>query len=174
MSAEQRETQNQGDHALRVRRGVWAILLAAVLLAVSIPATNLWHASSVALNAHVYLSPAIPRAGEPTQLVIALAGPADRAAVEGPWAKAIARWDMLQMTMGTRQRAVPGAASKVEMLAIPLCLDMAGSWWAQIVIQAPGRPEWRSSLQFDVQPAQTSATLHGATSQATTPEGRCT
>lgn len=181
MTAEQRTTKEQVPPMLRVRRSIWGILLAAVLVAVAIPVTNLWHASSVALHAHIYLSPAAPRAGEPAQIVVVLANPTDRAAVQGPWAKAVARWDMLSMTMGARQRAVPGTAATEEVFTIPLCLDMAGPWWAHIVIQTPGRPEWHSSLQFDVQAphlptlaARGPTAVTAVTSQATSQGSGCT
>ncbi len=181
MIGEQRERQEQMPPVLRVRRSIVGILLVAVLIAVAIPVTNLWHASSVALHAHLYLSPAAPRAGEPAQLVVVLPNPTDRAAVQGPWAKAVARWDMSTMQMGARQRAVPGAAATAEVFTIPLCLDMAGPWWAQIVIQTPGRPEWHASLQFDVQaphrptPAAHAPTTATATaSQATSQGSGCT
>jgi hypothetical protein len=180
MTGKQRATQEQMPPMLHVRRSVWGILLAAVLVAVAIPATNLWHASSAALHAHVYLSPAAPRAGEPAQIVVVLPNPTDRAAVQGPWAKAVAQWDMLTMTMGARQRAVPGAAATAEVFTIPLCLDMAGPWWAHIVIQTPSRPEWHSSLQFDVQAPHLSTlaardpTTTAVTSQAISQRSGCT
>lgn len=177
MTGERRATQEQMPPVLRVRRSIWGILLAAMLVTVAIPATNLWHASSVALHARIYLSPAAPHAGEPAQIVVVLANPTDRAAVQGPWAKAVARWNMLSMTMGARQRTVPGAAATAEVFTIPLCLDMAGSWWAQIVIETPARPEWHSSLQFDVQaphlltPTARGPTTAPATMSQTTSQG---
>lgn len=165
MAGKQCKTHKQITPTLGVRRSIWGILLVAVLVAVAVPTTSLWHASSVALQAHIYVSPATPRADEPAQLVVVLTNPTDRAAVQGPWAKAVARWDMLSMTMGARQRVVPGVAATTKVFTIPLCLDMAGHWWAQIVIQAPGRPEWHSSLQFDVQaPHQPAPAMSGPTS----------
>lgn len=172
MVSDQCDNQKQMTSMLRVRQSIWGILLAAILVAIAIPATHLWHASSVALHAHVYLSPAAPRAGEPAQLIVVLADPTDRAAVHGPWAKAVARWDMWSMTMGAQQRAVPGIGTTSEELTIPICLDMPGDWWAQIVIQTPGRPEWRSSLQFNVQPPSSLAVSTIATPTTTQATGQ--
>lgn len=178
MISEQRENQDQMTSVLRVRRSIWVISLVAVLVAVAIPATHLWHASSVALSAHIYLSPAAPRAGESAQLIVILPNPSDRAAVQDPWAKAVARWDMQHMTMGARQSVAPGVATREETFTIPLCFDMAGSWWAQIVIQIPGRPEWRSSLKFDVElptpTPHTSTTATVTTNLATRQGSGCT
>src|SRR5579859_1323957 len=95
----------------RVRRAVWLFLAAALLLALAAPAMALWHAASSAIAARVCISPAAPRAGEIVRVIVVLPRAADRAAVTGPWAQAVAEWDMANMTMGPRQLVVTDPAS---------------------------------------------------------------
>jgi hypothetical protein len=145
----------------RVRRVYWALLAGTLLAALAIPSLYVWRAASSSLAAHACIWPAAPRADEPAHLVVSLPDPIDRAAVQGPWAQVVAKWDMVTMGMGTHQSAVPGQSGRGGTFTIPLPLDMPGPWWVQVVLHTPGRPEWHTRLQVAVQPSGAQA----ATSQ---------
>jgi hypothetical protein len=136
----------------RVRPLVWMLLVAVLAVAITVPAVSLRHAASTALAAHAYIWPLAPQAGESAQLVVVLTDPADRAAIQGPWAQLAAKWDMVTMRMGTHQLAAPGPPTHADALAMPLRLDMAGLWWVQVTLRTPGRPVWHTRLQVNVAP----------------------
>jgi hypothetical protein len=133
-----------------VRRTVWLLLAGTVLLAALFPTLSLWRASSSALAVRGCLWPAQPAAGEQVQLYIVLDDMTDRAAVDGPWSRAAATWDMADMHMGARKVEMTGSHGGSGHFALPLRLDMAGSWWVEASLQAPGRPQWHATYHFDV------------------------
>lgn len=135
---------------LRVRRAVWLLLAGAVLLAALFPVMSLWRASSSALAVRGCLWPAQPRVGEQTRLYIVLDDMSDRAAVDGPWSHVAVTWDMADMRMGERTVQMSGEHGGSGRFALPLRLDMAGTWLAHASLQAPGRPMWRATYHFDV------------------------
>jgi hypothetical protein len=134
----------------RVRPLIWMLLVAVLVGAIAVPAMTLKRAASTALAAHAYVWPLAPQAGRSAQVVVVLSNPADRAAIQGPWAQLAAEWDMVTMRMGTRQLAAPGASSHANAIAVPLHLDMAGLWWIQVMLRTPGRPVWHTRLQVIV------------------------
>jgi len=126
-----------------VRRSIWLLLAASLLLSLAVPAWRLWHAASSQLVAQVSLVPAAPQVGQQAQLVVTLLDAGDRAAVHGPWATLAASWDMVAMSMGARRAALAGpspASKSAHAFAVPLALDMAGLWEAQVSLSTPGRP----------------------------------
>jgi hypothetical protein len=135
-----------------VRRSIWVLLAAALLIALLAPALTLWHAAQSALAARACVWPATPSVNQPTELRIVLPNGADREAVHGPWARAIADWDMVTMSMGRQEAATSGDSSANGAFVLPLRLTMAGSWWVQVALRTPGRPEWRAALQVRVLP----------------------
>jgi hypothetical protein len=137
---------------LRVRRAVWLLLAGALLLAALCPAWSLWRASSSELTVRGCLWPARPAAGQQAQLYIVLDDMADRAAVDGPWSRVVATWDMADMHMGARKVEMTGSHGGSGHFALPLRLDMAGPWWVEASLQAPGRPLWHAIYRFDVLP----------------------
>jgi len=142
-----------------VRRSIWLLLAASLLLSLAVPAWRLWHDASSRLVAQVSLVPAAPHVGQPVQLVVTLPDAGDRAAVHGPWAKLAASWDMVTMSMGARRAALAGpspSSTSARVFAVPLALDMAGLWVAQVSLTTPGRPPWQTSLRFSVLPATAS------------------
>jgi hypothetical protein len=144
----------------RVRRVFWALLAASLLLALAVPLTYLWRETSAALVARACVLPSTPRLGAPAQVLVTLPNASDRAAVQGPWARVVAEWDMVTMSMGARRTAVagpPASAHDPTIFAVPLHLDMAGLWSARITLTTPGRPTWQTAVQFSVAPAGASA-----------------
>jgi len=139
-----------GQTLLHVRRAVWLLLAGALLLAALFPALSLWRASSSALAVRGCLWPAQPAAGQQARLYIVLDDMTDLAAVEGPWSHVVATWDMADMHMGARKVELTGSHDGSGHFALPLSLDMAGSWWVQASLQAPGRPTWQAMYHFDV------------------------
>jgi hypothetical protein len=59
---------------------------------------------------------------------------------------------MVSMRMGMRRATTAPSsaqnAAQQSAIAIPLALDMAGVWVAHVLVQAPGRPDWTSTLSF--------------------------
>ena len=135
-----------------VRRFVWVLLAAALLIALLAPALTLWHAAQSALAARACVWPAAPSANQPAELRIVLPNGADREAVHGPWAHVTADWDMVTMSMGRQEVATSGNSGVDGAFVLPLRLTMAGSWWVQVALRTPGRPEWRAALQVRVLP----------------------
>ena len=161
----------------RVRRGYWVLLAAALLLALAIPLILLCHATFAPLAARAYLTPAAPQAGQAARLTVVLGSATDRDATDGPWAQATFAWDMQTMAMGTRSLAVAGSARTPGVFSVPLVATMAGSWYAQIVLQTPGRPVWRGMVRFTVLPpggaAAPGPALTNATAGGTPLAARC-
>ena len=175
---ETREVQAQQSFLL-VRRTVWLLLAGAVLLATLFPTLSLWRASSSALAVRGCLWPAQPTAGEQVRLYIVLDDMTDRAAVDGPWSHVAATWDMADMHMGARKVEMAGSHGGSGHFALPLRLDMAGSWWVEASLQAPGRPHWHAVYHFDVRsrplaatgPSPVPAADHGASPDPCGPGG---
>ncbi len=155
---------------MRVRRGVWLLLAGALLLAALCPALSLWHAASSVLAARGCLWPAQPAAGEQARLYIVLDDMNDRAAVDGPWARIAATWDMVDMRMGERTVEMTGSHDGSGHFALPLRLDMAGSWWVEASLQAPGRPPWHATYHFDVVPRAATVASTGPPASQHAPE----
>jgi hypothetical protein len=147
--ADSRETR-----LLTSARGLYlALLAAAVLVAVAVPALNLWQQGRTDLIARAAIWPASPQVGQPAQLLITVANDADRDALHGPWARLDARWDMVTMTMGARRISLTDLAARTARAAtvrVPLTLPMAGEWSIQVVLTTPGRPPWHETLRFTV------------------------
>ena len=139
---------------LRSVRGLfWALLAAAVLLALAAPALNLWQQARTDLIARAAIWPASPRVGQPAQLLITVASAADRDALHGPWARLEASGDMVTHTMGVQRISLSDLAARAARAAtvrVPLTLTMAGMWSVQVVLTTPGRPPWRETLRFSV------------------------
>jgi hypothetical protein len=146
------DAQEMRPWPMRVRRTVWLLLASALLLAGLVPAVSFWHASASELAARGCLWPTAPTAGQQARLYIVLDDTTDRAAVEGPWSRIVARWDMSGMHMGPRKVEMTGSHGGSGYFALPLHLDMAGPWWVEASLQAPGRPTWHATYHFDVLP----------------------
>ena len=137
----------------RVRRVFWIGFVATILLALSVPAVTLWRGAATALQVRAYIQPASPRVGDAAHVVLVVPDAADRTDVLNPAAQIAARWDMLNMTMGAREAALPGPPGHTDSLILPLHLDMAGLWWVQVAVHVPGRPAWQTRLDVTVQPS---------------------
>ena len=137
----------------RVRRVFWIGFVATILLALGVPAVTLWRGTATALQVKAYIQPASPRVGEAAHVVLVVPDAADRTDVLNPAAQIAARWDMLNMTMGAREAALPGPLGHTDSLILPLHLDMAGLWWVQVAVHVPGRPAWQTRLDVTVQPS---------------------
>jgi hypothetical protein len=144
----------------QVRRVFWALLAVSLLLAVALPIGNLWREASSSLVARACVWPATPRLDAPAQVLVVLPNATDRAAVQGPWARVVAEWNMVTMRMGARRTAVAGPPATTHdpgVFALPLRLDMAGLWLARVSLTTPGRPMWQTAVSFSVAPAATTA-----------------
>ncbi|MFI5272251.1 MAG: hypothetical protein ACHQ4H_04360 [Ktedonobacterales bacterium] len=149
------ESSNGRRTFAQVRRVYWLVLAGALLLALLLPAATLWHAATSTLQARACVVPAMPRAGQAAWIVVAPTNATDRTAVDGPWAQVITRWDMVTMQMGPLHQRIPGSRANDGAFAIPLQLNMAGQWWAQIALSTPGRPSWQQTVEFSVLPMAT-------------------
>lgn len=136
-----------------VRRGFWALLLAAVLLAMVGPTITLWHAASSALAVRACIWPPAPQAQSSARVFVDILDSADRTALQGPWGQVAVEWDMVTMSMGRQRTDVPGHAGGQGLFAIPLTLAMAGPWWVHVSVSTPGRPVWETHLRIKVVPA---------------------
>jgi hypothetical protein len=146
---------HQEAYTGHVRRKIWAILAATLVLALAVPLGTLWHATLIPLRAQACVWPTVPRAGSTAYLVVALPDPTDRTAVAGPWAQVSVSWDMPAMAMDKHPvvaHGSPNRASDTASFAIPLRLDMAGPWWIRVTLRTPGRPAWQSAMQVAVLP----------------------
>src|SRR5579862_5334599 len=141
-----------GEQFGRVRGVFWVLLVLAIMLALAAPVSVYYQEATSALAARACLWPSIPRAGAPARLVIMLPPGRDSADTRGPWAQASAQWDMVAMEMGQRHAAVSGASAQNGAFVLPLTLNMAGVWRAQVSLQTPGRPLWRTAIQFATAP----------------------
>jgi hypothetical protein len=129
----------------RPRALILSVFALALLIALLAPLAQLWRASVTPLDAQACVWPRAPLVGQPAQIMVTLPAGSDHAA--SAWTRAAAEWDMVSMRMGVR-RATAAPSSAQRAIAIPLALDMAGAWTARVVIQAPGRPDWISTLTF--------------------------
>jgi len=149
-----------------VRRIVWSFLMVSLLVALALPLLTLWHASVSPLTALVCLWPPTPQVSETVRLVVSVPNAADRDAVAGPWAHLHVAWDMVAMPMNTRPLELAGTAGQAGTFAVLLQVDMPGSWWVDLTLQTPGRPDWHSRVHFTV------ASLEGASQTRPTPPMR--
>lgn len=134
----------------QVRWIVWALLAGSLLVALSMPLLTLWDAAHAPLTAHVCFWPPHPQAREPVQLIVSVPDATDRDAVAGPWAHLHVAWDMVTMPMATRPITLEGTAEQAGRFSVPLHVDMAGLWRADLTLQTPGRPAWQTQVQFTV------------------------
>lgn len=146
----------------RVRRAVWIALAVALLCALGVPALTLWQASHSPLAARACVWPAAPGPGQPAHLVVTLPQGTDRGAVAGPGGAVVADWDMVTMTMGVRRATVPGTTARNGVFDLPVQLDMAGAWRINVALRAPGRPDWRATLEILVPGSSPSTPPTGA------------
>ena len=136
----------------QVRRRIWLLLAVALLVALALPLLTLWRAASSPLRAEVCVWPPVPQAREPLQVVVSLPNVADQDAVAGSWAHLQVAWDMTTMPMRTNPITLAGDQSHAGAFSIPLHMDMAGSWWVDLTLQTPGRPDWHSHFQVMIAP----------------------
>jgi hypothetical protein len=134
----------------QVRWIVWLFLLGSLLVALSLPLLTLWHAAASPLTAQVCLWPPTPQARETVRLVVTVPDATDRDAVAGPWAHLHVAWNMVTMPMATHPIDLVGTADQPGTFAVPLRVNMAGSWWADLTLQTPGRPDWHTRVHFTV------------------------
>jgi hypothetical protein len=130
---------------LAVRKAVWLIFCASLVLALAVPLATVAHQRWLTLQVRATVWPAHPQVGGATHLIISLADSADQAAVGGPWAQLVAAWSMPEMAMGAQQAILQGAANGGTFV-IPLRLTMAGRWSVQVTLQTPGRPTWHGKV----------------------------
>jgi hypothetical protein len=167
---------DHADDSLRfggVRRSVWALLIAAVVLALLVPTVTIWRAAHATIAASAFVWPAAPTVGHPAELCVVVSDATDRAAVHGPWGQIVAAWDMPTMRMQQQRQAKPGDSASSGSYAIPLTLEMAGSWRVQVALQTPGRPEWQTSLAVVVRDASPPL-APSPTATSNTSSSRCT
>jgi hypothetical protein len=151
----------------QIRWIVWVFLVSSLLVALSLPLLTLWHAASVPITAQVCLWPPTPQARETLRLVVSVPDATDRDAVAGPWAHLHVAWDMVTMSMDTQPLDLAGTAAQAGTFSVPLQVNMPGSWWADLTLQTPGRPDWHTRVHFTVAgsadtPQTTSASRAGA------------
>jgi hypothetical protein len=141
---------NEMAEPATVRHFVWVLLAAALVVALVVallaPALTHWHAAQSSLAARACVWPAAPSVNRPIELRVVLPNGADREAVHGPWAHVIADWDMVTLSMGSQEVATAGDSGVDAAFVLPLRVTMAGSWWVQVALRTPGRPEWRAAL----------------------------
>lgn len=161
MHAERAHQEHQEVYIGRVRARIWALLAGTLMLALLLPLMILWHASAMPLRAQACVWPAAPRTDTATYLIVALNDPADRTAVDGPWAEVHISWDMTVMAMSEHPVVAHGSPQETgdtASFAVPLRLDMAGPWRIDVELQTPGRPAWQSAVQVTVLPPIAGAT----------------
>ena len=136
-----------------VRKTIWLLFCAALVLALALPLATVVHQRWVTLQAHATVWPAQPQVGATAHLIVSFADSNDQAAVGGPWARLVASWAMPTMAMGTHQATLPGAENGNGTFVVPLQLDMAGRWSVQVSLQTPGRPTWYGTVTIIALPA---------------------
>lgn len=143
---------NDGRRARPVRGAVWMILAAALALTLAFPLARLWQANSAPLLVHACIWPDAPQIGQAAELRVFLPKSDDRAALQGPWARLAAEWDMVTMAMGPYRTSLADMKpqSTHPVFSVPLRLSMAGPWVAHVKLSTPGRPVWAASLRFTV------------------------
>ncbi len=154
-----------------VRRSVWALLIAAVVLALLVPGMTLWRAAHAALDARACVWPAVPTVGQPAELHVTLPEATDRADVGGPWGKIVAAWDMPTMRMQEQREAMSGDSTHSGAYVLPLTLQMAGPWRIRVALHTPGRPDWSASLALEVRNATAVLSPDAAALTGTPPSG---
>jgi len=143
---------------MRVRGALWALLVGVVLLSLALPVQHVWQAASAALQLRTCVWPASPQVGQTVRLFVVPRTDDDRRAVSGPWTTFVVTRGMRDMAMENIHPLVrDGHVSNRSALAVPLRLEMAGTWWLQLTVQARGRPTWQSLLPLTVLPAGVSA-----------------
>ncbi|HEY7022159.1 MAG TPA: hypothetical protein VH349_13660 [Ktedonobacterales bacterium] len=134
----------------RPRALILSVFALALLVALITPLAQLWRASVTPLEAQACLWPRVPLVGQPAQVVVTL--PTGSAHTSDSWTRAVVEWDMVSMQMGIRRATTaPSSAQNAgqrSAITIPLALDMAGAWAAHVLLQAPGRPDWTTTLSF--------------------------
>ncbi len=135
-----------------VRKGFWALLAAAVLLAVLVPTSILWRTSSSELHLRACLWPAVASVGQTVHLFVVPLTEADRQAVAGPWAEFEVTRDMTDMPMGTPPLARTGRATTSQAFAVPFALEMPGHWTVSVSVRTPARPSWQMRVPVTVVP----------------------
>ncbi len=153
----------------QVRRRIWLLLAAALFVAMALPLLALWRAASSPLQAEVCVWPPIPQAQEIIQVVVTLPRATDQEAVAGSWAHLQVEWDMTTMPMSTNPITLAGDQSHAGAFTIPLHMNMAGPWWVDLTLQAPGRPDWHSHFQMMVAPPGVAGTTHLSSSASEMP-----
>jgi hypothetical protein len=146
---------------LSVRKAVWLIFCASLVLALAVPFGTVAHQQWLTLQVRATVWPAHPQVGGATHLIISLADTTDQAAVGGPWAQLVAAWSMPEMAMGSQQATLRGTKGSDGTFVVPLQLTMAGRWSVAVTLQTPGRPTWHGRLTVTVSPgsAVTSAVV---------------
>ena len=129
----------------RPRALILSVFALALLIALIAPLAQLWRASMTPLDAQACVWPRAPLVGQPAQIVVTL--PAESARAAGSWTRAVVEWDMVSMRMGMR-RTSTAPSSAQSAITVPLAPDMAGAWVAHVLVQAPGRPDWTTTLPF--------------------------
>jgi hypothetical protein len=124
---------------------ILSVFALALLFALVAPLAQLWRASVTPLEAQACVWPRAPLVGQTAQVVVTL--PTGSAHASGSWTRAVVEWDMISMRMGQR-RASTAPSSAQNAITVPLALDMAGVWVAHVLLQAPGRPDWTTTLSF--------------------------
>lgn len=135
-----------------VRKGFWALLAAAVLLAVLVPTSVLWRISSSELHLRACLWPAVASVGQTVHLFVVPLTEADRQAVAGPWTEFQVTRDMTDMPMGTPTLARTGRATTSQAFAVPFALEMPGHWTVSVSVRTPARPSWQMRVPVTVVP----------------------
>ncbi|MGO8947462.1 MAG: FixH family protein [Ktedonobacterales bacterium] len=131
-----------------MRKTVWLIFSAALVLALALPVATVVQQRWSTLQARATVWPAHPKVGTTVHLIVSLADSNDQAAVGGPWAQLVATWNMPEMEMETHQATLQGTQSSTGTFVVPLQLDMAGRWSVQVILQTPGRPTWRGTVDI--------------------------
>lgn len=135
-----------------VRKGFWALLAAAVLLAMLVPTSILWRASSSELRLRACLWPAMASVGQTVHIFVVPLTEADRQAVAGPWTEFQITRDMTGMPMDTPALARTGRTTSSQAFAVPFALEMPGHWTVSISVRTPARPFWQMRVPVTVVP----------------------
>jgi len=145
-----------------VRKGFWALLAVAVLLALLVPTSILWRTSSSELHLRACLWPAVASVGQTVHLFVVPLTEADRQAVAGPWTEFQITRDMTGMPMGTPALARTGRVTTSQAFAVPFALEMPGHWTVSVSVRTPARPFWQMRVPVTVVPPSSVAGQHAA------------
>lgn len=152
-----------------VRKGFWALLAAAVLLALLVPTSILWRTSSSELRLRACLWPAVATVGQTVHLFVVPLTEADRQAVAGPWTEFQITRDMTGMPMDTPALARTGRTTTSQAFALPFALEMPGRWTVSVTVRTPARPFWQMRVPVTVVPPPSAAAMAAASLQAAGP-----